>query len=188
MICNCFNEAGNQEVEGQVAVGEVVMTRVGAEQWPDGICEVITQDQQFSWYNQLSSRTSVPEGHSCVEAMNQAMGFRGCVADHYHADYVNPRWNQEMTKLSQLQDHIFYSRYCGSADQNEFAAKQEAAAQGAGDFPTYVASVITGGDVTGSGNTRYASAGSYGRPNSLSFTTGSPAPARYRNNRRSVVL
>ncbi|MCJ8276928.1 MAG: cell wall hydrolase, partial [Bdellovibrionales bacterium] len=65
MACNCFNESANEPFRGQVAVGEVVMARVGQPHWPNTICGVIRQPQQFSWFNQMSSRRSVPHGHRC---------------------------------------------------------------------------------------------------------------------------
>ena len=29
-------------------------------------------------------------------------------ATHYHADYVNPAWRLDMTRISKVDDHIFY--------------------------------------------------------------------------------
>ena len=31
-------------------------------------------------------------------------------ATHYHADYVNPKWNKTMKKIVKIDDHIFYKR------------------------------------------------------------------------------
>ena len=29
-------------------------------------------------------------------------------ATHYHADYVNPDWNQTITLVTKIDNHIFY--------------------------------------------------------------------------------
>ena len=31
-------------------------------------------------------------------------------ATHYHADYVNPKWNKTMKKIVTIDTHIFYKR------------------------------------------------------------------------------
>ena len=43
---NVFHEAKNQSVEGQIAVAEVVMNRVGDTRYPNTVCEVVYQETQ----------------------------------------------------------------------------------------------------------------------------------------------
>ena len=116
MVCNCYNEAGNQGYQGQVEVGKVVMSRVGLPHWPNSVCNVVRQRKQFSWFNRYATRRSVPSNHSCNRAAQEALRFRGCSADHYHATYVRPRGRRRMTRVSRVQSHIFYSKFCGRAN------------------------------------------------------------------------
>ena len=137
MACNCYNEAGSQSYEGQVMVGKVVQTRVYVNEldrqrggrgrrYASTVCGVIKQNKQFSWWNGVNrgrgSRDSVPAGHGCFRAAAESLSFRGYFADHYHANYVNPRWNRNMRRVADDRDqhnagngrgrgayHIFYA-------------------------------------------------------------------------------
>ena len=31
-------------------------------------------------------------------------------ATHYHADYVSPKWMNELKRITKIDDHIFYKR------------------------------------------------------------------------------
>ncbi len=123
MACNCFNEAGNQSYDGQVAVGKVVQTRrylfASDRKYQAGrparyaasVCGVIKQKSQFSWWDApgAKSRKSVPAKHRCFMAARESLQFWGFFADHYHADYVKPKWARQMVKQRTIGDHIFYA-------------------------------------------------------------------------------
>lgn len=112
MVCNCFNEAGGESYQGQVAVGKVVMTRVGLRQYPRSVCGVVKQPRQFSWYNSWRSRRSVPYGHSCFQAAKASLKFRGFFADHYYASYIRkPRWARRMRGQTTIGRHRFYAAF-----------------------------------------------------------------------------
>lgn len=124
MACNCFNEAGNQGYTGQVAVGKVVMTRVGLKGYPKSVCGVVKQRKQFSWFNQRSTRRSVPAGHSCHQAARESLQFRGYFADHYYASYIRqPRWARKMRGVGKIGAHKFYSAQ-GPAGNIQLAQSQ----------------------------------------------------------------
>ena len=55
-----FHESGNQSVIGKQAVAEVVINRVRSEKYPDTVCSVIKQNNQFSWYNKNVSLNNPP--------------------------------------------------------------------------------------------------------------------------------
>jgi spore germination cell wall hydrolase CwlJ-like protein len=137
MACNCYNEAGSQSYEGQVMVGKVVKTRMYVNEldrnrggrgrrYASTVCGVIKQNKQFSWWNGVNrgrgSRDSVPAGHGCFRAAAESLNFRGYFADHYHANYVSPRWARNMRRVGDDRDrnnagngrgrgayHIFYA-------------------------------------------------------------------------------
>lgn len=118
MVCNCFNEAGNQETVGQVAVGKVVMTRSrmtktfpqASNRDDHSLCGIIKDKKQFSWLNQARTQRPVPKDHACFESMHEAMMFTdGVFADHYfNPKIVKPKWAKKMTKVASIGDHDFY--------------------------------------------------------------------------------
>jgi spore germination cell wall hydrolase CwlJ-like protein len=111
MACNCYNEADHRLYEDQVNVGKVVMTRVQLPQYPDSVCGVVKQRLQFSWFNKMLTRRPVPANDNCMKAATEALDFRGYFADHYHANYVHPRWGRNMRRVDQVGVHIYYSAY-----------------------------------------------------------------------------
>lgn len=119
---NIYFEARNEPFEGKVAVAQVTLNRVGSDDFPNDVCQVIYQKNvfysktvcQFSWYceketlrkpiNQASYEESMivakkvlMEGYR-LPSLNEAM--------YYHADYVNPNWRKE--KIIKIGRHIFY--------------------------------------------------------------------------------
>ncbi|MBY0383861.1 cell wall hydrolase [bacterium] len=128
MTCNCFNEAAGQSYAGQVAVGKVVKSRMYLNQldrekndfrkprYESTVCGVIKEKYQFSWYNKLRTRAPVPFGHPCFKAAQESLAFEGFFADHYHANYVRPRWARNMQVVGRDEPnrrngayHIFYN-------------------------------------------------------------------------------
>ncbi len=46
-----FREAGNQDIDGQMAVVEVILNRVLSDKWPDTVYKVLSQKGQFSTWS-----------------------------------------------------------------------------------------------------------------------------------------
>lgn len=61
-------ESGNQSMEGQIAVGNVVMNRVRSKLFPDTIHDVLAQKNQFSTYRSGSLQRKVPGEDSVIAA------------------------------------------------------------------------------------------------------------------------
>lgn len=104
MVCNCYNEAGNQNDQGQYNVGRVVMTRSRLSSvFPyngrdHSLCGIIKDPKQFSWYNTARTRRPVPNTSRCYQTMQKAMDYTtGIFADHYYANYIKrPKWARYM--------------------------------------------------------------------------------------------
>ena len=84
-----FCEAGNQPYEGQVAVGAVVMNRVGSDAFPDTVREVIYQKGQFTpagtgWLD----RVVASEGYtdSALQAAKDALAGQSPIGDCLYFD------------------------------------------------------------------------------------------------------
>lgn len=112
---NVYFEARNQPIAGQVAVAQVTMNRVNSPDYPDTVCGVVNQRNQFSWY--WDGKSDVPKHEKSWD--NAQMVALGVMAGsghadlenvmHYHALYVKPYWAKKMQVVAKIDDHIFYT-------------------------------------------------------------------------------
>lgn len=98
-------EAGNQEFEGQVAVGAVIMNRVKAPNYPNTIVEVLYQPNQFGpadsqLFASLLANDNIKE--TCREAAKQAYTGVDNVAGALHFRRTGSR------EGIVIGDHVFY--------------------------------------------------------------------------------
>ncbi len=122
LACNIFHESGNQSLEGKIAVGAVTINRVKSIYYPNSICKVVWQKNQFSWTHD-KKEDDVLVNSWWTQAQDIAKGFmvstgrpHGAFVDptkcalFYHADYVSPYWRRakQMRLTTQIENHIFY--------------------------------------------------------------------------------
>lgn len=98
-------EAGNQPVEGQIAVGAVIMNRVKSAGYPNTIAEVIYQPSQFGpsdsqTFAELLANDTIKD--SCREAAKQAFMGTDNVGGALHFQRVGSREGLV------IGDHVFY--------------------------------------------------------------------------------
>lgn len=116
MAKNIYFEARNESLQGQVAIALVTLQRVADPRYPNTVCGVVYDNKQFSWYSDgLSDR---PRNHGSyydiallADAMlspDTAMHDFTYGSTHYHADYVDPYWNEHMILKAKIDTHIFY--------------------------------------------------------------------------------
>lgn len=121
LAMNIYFEARSESVEGQLAVGHVVMNRVSDAQFPNTVCEVIHQGGenrrnrcQFSWW--CDGKDDIPRNKkSWLAAVKLAHKINnGWTTDPtggalwYHATYVQPYWRRAFAMGPQIGRHIFY--------------------------------------------------------------------------------
>ena len=127
MALNVYYEARGSNIADMYGVADVVLNRVEDDRYPDTICDVVRdgyrpgrRDCQFSWY--CDGKSDIPrDEESWAKAQSIAwfivkLGqFRGITegSTHYHAHYVNPRWNRStrhfsIDRVGRIGDHIFY--------------------------------------------------------------------------------
>ena len=132
MALNIYYETRGSNLADQYAVADVVLNRVEDTRYPNSICEVVYQGEkhasgqmkrnrcQFSWY--CDGKSDVPRdkeswkrAQSIAWDIVQWDNYRGITegATHYHAHYVNPRWNKSrkgfsITRLGRIGTHIYY--------------------------------------------------------------------------------
>ena len=115
-----YYEAGNQDVDGERAVAQVVLNRVRHPAFPGTICGVVYQGSTkptgcqftFTCDGSLNRRPDADGWRRAMSVAQAALG--GSVyapvgwATHYHADYVVPYWSATMAKSAVVGAHLFY--------------------------------------------------------------------------------
>jgi spore germination cell wall hydrolase CwlJ-like protein len=108
-----YFEARGETLEGQLAVGRVIVNRAKSGRFPTSYCGVVYQPSQFSFIRGRSM-PSVREGsagwHEAVAvaqiAAEGSWKSRAKGALFFHAARVSPNWR--LTRLAQVDNHVFY--------------------------------------------------------------------------------
>jgi spore germination cell wall hydrolase CwlJ-like protein len=107
-------EAGGERSSGAMeAVYEVIHNR--AQNRNRSEREIVLQRLQFSCWNNVERRMNLLEHAKRHRRWNEALRIVNSAptnltggADHYHATFVNPSWNRNMTKTTQIGNHLFF--------------------------------------------------------------------------------
>jgi hypothetical protein len=117
-----YFEARGEPVQGQIAVGQVIMNRVRSPLFPETICGVVYQGQmqkgcQFSFT--CDGKTDIPNNDE-QWALAQELSKKITAGElwlpevgystYYHANYVSPGWIGGMNKIDKIGRHIFYKK------------------------------------------------------------------------------
>jgi len=132
----CLNEAiywegRNQEIDGMVAIGNTILNRVASADFPDTVCGVVHQGPldgspitrhrcQFSYYCDGLSDARPMQNILEIQAWDWADVIAegllaGDIEDntdgstYYHANYVDPFWNDVYAHVATVDDHLFYT-------------------------------------------------------------------------------
>lgn len=110
MAKNIYFEARGESYIGKIAVAHVTLNRVTAAGYPDSVCGVVYQRNQFSW----TSASSKIRDFKLYEQAKQIahdvlMGqtkdpTRGAVS--FHNRFVDPAWNKR--PVIRIGNHVFY--------------------------------------------------------------------------------
>lgn len=127
LALNIYHEARGEGFVGKIAVGVVTLNRVGNDDFPDTIKEVITQKKQFSWYNnkkrskKLNKSMDMEAYNSCltisttiirlwdIPEFKEFIGQTGIDSvKWYHKKNIHPYWARRMERLFVIENHVFY--------------------------------------------------------------------------------
>lgn len=117
LALNIFHEARGENLEGQIAITNVVFNRVKSEFYPNNITEVVYQNKQFSWTDK-QDRISIlkKENQSWVKCQklafiiytNSKIVLRSNYLHYVNKDIVNNlKWAKTYTKRETIGRHIF---------------------------------------------------------------------------------
>lgn len=110
-----YFEARGEPLQGQYAVGQVVLNRVEDDRYPDTICDVVFEDRQFSFtHDGRPDRLPVVPTRASRKARRVADDLLNEVtypstSTHYHTTSVDPFWNSEYDLDERVGNHIFYT-------------------------------------------------------------------------------
>jgi hypothetical protein len=121
MATAVYFEARGEPVRGQIAVAQVIMTRVRSDFYPNTICGVVFQGQwnrnscQFSFAcdGQTDAPKQPEQWATALDVAKQVISGKAYLNDiaeatHYHASYVRPDWARQVKRIKQIGVHIFY--------------------------------------------------------------------------------
>ncbi len=108
-----YFEAKSESLEGQLAVGRVIVARSKSGRFPGSYCGVVFQQSQFSFVR----GNAIPnvDQHSrqwrnavAIAQIAHAGSWRSPVegALFFHATHVSPGWN--LTRMARVDHHVFY--------------------------------------------------------------------------------
>ena len=114
-----YFEARGEDVEGQLAVAEVILNRVESEQYPDSVCDVVRQGAegsgcQFSYMcDGLKEHIANRRAYERIGKIAWLMlaGKPRTLTDealYFHATSVRPSWSHVFVRTAQIGRHVFY--------------------------------------------------------------------------------
>ncbi|MDE2619433.1 MAG: cell wall hydrolase [Sphingomonadales bacterium] len=108
-----YFEAKSETLEGQLAVGRVIVNRARSGRFPTSYCGVVFQRAQFSFVrgNAMPGIKRASTGWKRAAAVAQIAheGTWTSAAEgalYFHAARVSPGWN--LTRIARVDSHIFY--------------------------------------------------------------------------------
>lgn len=111
LVRNVYQEARGEPFKGKVAVALVTLNRTKSDRFPNTICGVVYQKNQFSWTNKYSKVRINPihwqEAKDAAFAAYMGVETLGIFrATHFHNAKVNPGW--KLRKVAKIGNHTFY--------------------------------------------------------------------------------
>ena len=103
------HEAKGESFAGKLAVGNVVLNRVAAPNFPKTVCAVVKQKKQFSWYKGNINTLNTVVSKDTKSAAKKAMATKRDDVMFFHATYVVPKWSKSLRRQYTLGNHIFYA-------------------------------------------------------------------------------
>jgi spore germination cell wall hydrolase CwlJ-like protein len=127
LTANIFFEARGESIKGMKAVADITLNRTKHQAFPESICEVVKQKQQFSWVKgDKRSKKVLSEDLRGFKADDLAAYQKAksiateALSEEYksilprnvisfHSVAITPHWANKMKKYSTIGSHVFYS-------------------------------------------------------------------------------
>jgi len=113
-----YFEARGEPIDGQYAVAEVVMNRVSDERYPDTVCSVVFEEDQFS-FTKDGKPDKLPKTFTNPKKTAIEVAYKvltegpqlGITSTHYHTIEVKPHWKDYYKVDGIIGEHIFYTNH-----------------------------------------------------------------------------
>ncbi|WDF72714.1 cell wall hydrolase [Novosphingobium sp. KACC 22771] len=109
-----YFEAGNEPLDGQLAVGRVIVNRTRSGRFPTSYCGVVYQPSQFSFihgHHMPAIKTESRKWQNALAIAHIAHDNRWKSSAEgalfFHAARLGSRW-QDKVRVAQIENHIFY--------------------------------------------------------------------------------
>lgn len=102
-----YYEARGESTRGKLAVGQVIMNRVASYKFPNTICKVVYEPNQFSWSSNAKRDYIDSESIRIAKIVMSGNHYMAKFpALYFHNKDVSPGWNRR--KVAVIGNHIFY--------------------------------------------------------------------------------
>jgi spore germination cell wall hydrolase CwlJ-like protein len=105
---NIYYEARGETVKGMLMVGKVTINRSNSGLYPNGLCNVVYQKNQFSWTNEKKRKKPNPEEYERIKQLAMASPDFQTDALFYHNQTVHPQWSKYKVIVGSEGQHTFY--------------------------------------------------------------------------------
>lgn len=108
-----FLESRGESLAGQRMVGEVILNRVASDRYPDTICDVVNQPNQFATHSDVT--------YTDWEIRNAARVavdlYRNHIPDpevlwFFDPEEADPAWADELVPVAVVGNHLFLRKPC----------------------------------------------------------------------------
>jgi len=116
-----YFEARSEPEYGQILVANTIENRVRSNSYPNDYCDVVTQNKQFSFFNDASESNELKVrdmktwnkiktlAENYLDDPYLEMEYSGC---HYHNNTVKPKWTKKLKLSKVVGHHKFYEGGC----------------------------------------------------------------------------
>jgi N-acetylmuramoyl-L-alanine amidase len=105
---NIYYEARGESKIGQLMVGKVTINRSNSGLYPNGLCKVVYQKNQFSWVGNKKLKKPSKEEYERIKEIAMASPEYDTEALYYHNQSVRPQWSKYKVIVGSEGQHTFY--------------------------------------------------------------------------------
>lgn len=102
-----YHEANSESEKGQIAVANVIMNRVKSKKFPNSVCSVVSQKNQFSWYGKTKHKYNDKTVDIAEKVLSNRVHDVTNGALFFHSG-KNPHWTRKMKFVTKIGGHKFY--------------------------------------------------------------------------------
>lgn len=102
-----YHEANSESEKGQIAVANVIMNRVKSKKFPNSVCSVVSQKNQFSWYGRTKHKYNDKTVNIAEKVLSNRVYDVTNGSLYFHSGR-NPYWTKKMKFVTKIGGHKFY--------------------------------------------------------------------------------